>query len=143
MIAMPITIPQSPAPLEIGEILVIDDDASSLYLIKELLASMGMADKVTTVTTVSEAMDVLQERVGTSRFPDLVLLDIRMPNVDGFGFLEQLETMPLPAQAEPKVVVLSYYGNRAYQKRAAEFGVSAYLIKPLTREKMLDIITLN
>lgn len=140
---MPTTLNTRPNTIEIGEILVIDDDTSSLYLIQELLNSMGMGNRVTTATNVSDAMGVLRERVGTPRYPELVLLDIRMPDVDGFGFLEKLESLSHTGHPEPKVVILSYYGNRTYQERAAEFGVSAYLIKPLTKEKMLDVINLN
>lgn len=129
-------------PLDLGEILVIDDDASSLFLIEDLLTSMGLGGKVTTSTNVPEAISLLRERSGTARFPDLVLLDIRMPDSDGFDFLEQLNTLPLASPA-PKVVLLSYYGNRTYQSRAEALGVAAYLRKPLTREKVLDIINLN
>lgn len=127
---------------DLGEILVIDDDTSSLFLIKDLLISMGLGDKVTTSTNVPEALDLLRERSGTARFPDLVLLDIRMPESDGFDFLERMKDLPLASPA-PKVVVLSYYGNRTYQSRAQALGVTAYLRKPLTREKVLDIINLN
>lgn len=128
--------------LDLGEILVIDDDTSSLFLIKDLLISMGLGEKVTTSTNVLDALHLLRERSGTSKFPDLVLLDIRMPDHDGFDFLEQLQTLPLASPA-PKVVILSYYGNRAYLNRAQALGVSSYLRKPLTREKVLDIINLN
>ncbi|AMM52627.1 hypothetical protein TH61_17590 [Rufibacter sp. DG15C] len=128
--------------LDLGEILVIDDDTSSLFLINDLLTSMGLGDKVTTTTNVPEALSLLRERSGTAKFPDLVLLDIRMPESDGFDFLEELEALPLASPA-PKVVILSYYGNRTYQSRAEALGVSAYLRKPLTREKVLDIINLN
>ena len=128
--------------LDLGEILVIDDDTSSLFLIKDLLSSMGLGDKVTTSTSVPEALSLLQERSGTDKFPDLVLLDIRMPESDGFDFLEKMHSLPLASPA-PKVVVLSYYGNRTYQSRAQALGVSSYLRKPLTREKVLDIINLN
>ncbi|QHL86862.1 response regulator [Nibribacter ruber] len=140
---MPLQNSLLPHPLEIGEILVIDDDASSLYLIKDLLTTMGLGDKVTTTNNVPDALHILSQRAGTEKFPELVLLDIRMPESDGFDFLEKLETLPLQANAAPKVVVLSYYGNRDYQNRAADLGVAAYLRKPLTREKVLDIINLN
>ncbi|KAA3437075.1 response regulator [Rufibacter hautae] len=126
-----------------GEILVIDDDTSSLFLIKDLLTSMGMGTKVTTASTAQDALDILASRRGTNRFPELLLLDIKMPDMDGFGFLERLHQLNLPRHTEPKIVVLSYYGNRMYQERAQELGVSAYLRKPLTREKVLDIIGLR
>ncbi|WP_210465693.1 MULTISPECIES: response regulator [Rufibacter] len=126
-----------------GEILVIDDDTSSLFLIKDLLTSMGMGAKVTTVSTALDALEILESRRGTNRFPELLLLDIKMSGIDGFGFLERLHQLNLPRHIEPKVVVLSYYANRTYQERAQELGVSAYLRKPLTREKVLDIIGLR
>ncbi|MBA9076455.1 MULTISPECIES: response regulator [Rufibacter] len=131
------------ATVDVGEILVIDDDTSSLYLIQDLFQSMGMGSKVTTATSASEALKVLKERAGTAKFPELILLDIRMPEEDGFGFLEKMGKLKLTGPVEPKVVVLSYYGSRTYQERASRLGVAAYLLKPLTKEKVLDFISLN
>lgn len=122
---------------------MIDDDSSSLFLIQDLLNSLGMGDKVTTATNAADALAVIKSRIGTDKFPELLFLDIKMPGIDGFGFLEQLRHMYYPSHAEPKVVLLSYYGNRMYQERAAEFGVSAYLRKPLTKEKVMDVIDLH
>jgi CheY-like chemotaxis protein len=125
-----------------GEILVIDDDTSSLFLIQDLLSSMGLGEKVTVATNVPDALELVQDRIGTPRFPDLVLLDIRMPENDGFTFLEKLNNLPHAPHQDPKVVILSYYGNRKYQEQASQYKVAAYLRKPLTREKMLDILHL-
>ncbi len=122
---------------------MIDDDASSLFLIQDLLTSMGLGDKVTVATNVSDALSLVQNRIGTAQFPDLVLLDIRMPETDGFAFLEKLKTLSCAPHPDPKVVILSYYGNRKYQEQAEQYQVTAYLKKPLTREKVLDIINLS
>lgn len=123
-----------------GDILVIDDDSSSLFLIQDLLTSMGIGEKVTVATSAGDAMRLLRERVGTDNFPSTVFLDIRMPEVDGFGFLEKLENFSYSYHAKPKVVLLSYYGTRAYQEQAEYYGVNAYLRKPLTKEKVLEVL---
>ncbi|GAB2540536.1 response regulator [Rufibacter soli] len=140
---MPAIQKQNPNYQETGEILVIDDDSSSLFLIEDLLQSLGMGGKVTTATNAADALALIKSRIGTNKFPELLFLDIKMPGIDGFGFLEQLRHMYHPNHAEPKVVVLSYYGNRVYQEQAAQFGVSAYLRKPLTKEKVMDVMDLH
>jgi CheY-like chemotaxis protein len=128
---------------DLGEILVIDDDTSSLFLIQDLLHSMGLGEKVTVATNVPDALTVMKERIGTKRFPEVVFLDIRMPEHDGFTFLEKMSVLPYAPHQDPKVVILSYYGNRKYQEQAEQYQVTAYLRKPLTREKVLDIINLG
>lgn len=127
-------------PSSTGNILVIDDDKSSLFLVQDLLSSMGLADKVTAVSSAQEAFDVLLRQLGTAQFPAYIILDIMMPNVNGFGFLDKLDNFPLAFHQKPKIILLSYYGNRAYQEQAAMYGVSAYLRKPLTKEKVLEVI---
>ncbi|GGK85224.1 response regulator [Rufibacter glacialis] len=137
---MPTLFPIPNHQLDAGEILVIDDDSSSLFLIQDLLTSMGLGEKVTTASSAEDALEILAEREGTARYPELLFLDIRMPHIDGFGFLERLDKLRSPNHPTPKVVILSYYGNRLYQEQAEKYGVSAYLRKPLTREKVLDLI---
>lgn len=61
--------------------------------------------------------------------PDVVLLDVVMPKIDGLGVLEELNERP--QEARPKVIMLSGFGQEDLMRRAAEMGVKYYLMKPL------------
>jgi len=73
--------------------------------------------------------------------PDLLLLDIIMPNLDGLGVLERLDLKKRPADAKPlKVIVLSGVGQDEITFRAMDLGASYYMIKPFDIEMMLHRI---
>lgn len=66
--------------------------------------------------------------------PDVVLIDVRMPEVDGLAALERMrETLP-----DVRVVVLSTYDNPTYVARALALGAYDYLLKGCTREELLE-----
>ena len=59
--------------------------------------------------------------------PDVVIMDIRMPDMDGLTMLEKLREEGVTSKA----VILSAYSDFSYAKRAMELGVSNYLLKPV------------
>lgn len=67
---------------------------------------------------------------------DIVLLDVRMPDVGGLDALERL-TRATPARGAPKFIVLSMHGEPAYVRRAIELGACGYLLKKATRDELL------
>lgn len=68
--------------------------------------------------------------------PDILLLDIRMPVLDGIGVLEKLTT----EQLDVKVIILSGYDDFSYVQQALRYGASDYLLKPCNPRDLLDTI---
>lgn len=74
----------------------------------------------------------------TEGLPNLILVDVRMPVLDGFEFLDQVRAMPIPLSDSVLVVMLSSFSNPKDQEKARQLNVP-YLIKPLQEH---DILTL-
>jgi len=125
---------------QVSSVLVIDDDYTSRFLVRNLLATMGIGDQVITATNGLEALELLKERCDTAHFPELVLLDIKMPKSDGFHFLEGFSKLAHANLDNTKVAILSYYGSRKLRERAMLYPVSAYFQKPLTEEKLQSVL---
>lgn len=70
--------------------------------------------------------------------PDLVLLDLRLPDIDGYTLLEQTRLIP-ECQAIP-VIVVSAYAFKADQQRALNLGASRYFVKPVSLNKLKQAI---
>jgi CheY-like chemotaxis protein len=105
------------------QVLVVDDKASSRELIRTVLESSGYA--------VSEAADGREAlRVAQQVSPDLILLDLQMPALDGFGALEQLRADPRFA-ALP-IVALTASAMHGDREKALAAGFTSYISKPVT-----------
>jgi two-component system LytT family response regulator len=102
--------------------LIVDDEAPARERLKRLLASMEDVDLIGEATDGVQAVELIE-----SESPDLVLLDIQMPELDGFGVVEALEDPPL-------VVFVTAFDE--YAIRAFEVCALDYLLKPFSRQRL-------
>lgn len=110
-----------------GSVLAVDDDPSILDLMTDILSGEGY--RVVPATNGLEALKVLE---GTQ--PCVVLLDMRMPTLDGWGFASAMRDRGLKY---PVVVVTAAENARAW---AQEIGADAYLAKPFQLKDLLRIV---
>jgi CheY-like chemotaxis protein len=114
---------------ERAHILVVDDDRELRDTLREVLEDLGYS-----VDAAVDGLDALSHLGGPSRRPDLILLDLQMPNLDGAGFRnQQLKRAEI---AEIPVALLT--ADREGKSKAAELHTDAYLSKPL---KLLELMT--
>ncbi len=108
-----------------GSVLVVDDDTDVRTLVAELLTRAGYT--VSEAPNGREALKLLfDER------PDLVLLDISMPELDGWGTLERIREL-----SDVPVVMLSALGAELEKVRALRAGADDYVTKPFGRQELL------
>jgi CheY-like chemotaxis protein len=112
-------------------VLVVDDDRAIRVTVQEILSDEGYA--VRAVENGREALEVLR---ATEALPAIILLDLRMPVMDGWSFRQQQKADPRLA-AIP-VLVLSADGAMA--TRLAELDVAGALAKPLRLEALLSAV---
>lgn len=110
-------------------ILLIDDDPISNYIAEELLREKGFCQQVVTLTDGKSALLYLQENTWKQQTV-LVLLDLNMPVMDGFEFMEELQARQLHQQLV--VAVLSSSDNQKDKQLAGQYAFAAYLQKPLS-----------
>jgi two-component system, OmpR family, alkaline phosphatase synthesis response regulator PhoP len=113
-------------------ILVVEDDPRSMILTKDLLKISGFA----TVQAGDGQMGV--EMAKTAK-PDLILMDIMMPKMDGYTACHQIkadqETKNIP------VVMLTAVGYDLNKRLAQNVGADGYVIKPFSRQELIDTIS--
>jgi len=114
--------------LLVSEVVVIEDDRPSLELLTVYLA--GVVRHVTVTRDGPSGLEAVR-RVR----PDAILLDIRMPGMDGWKVLEQLKADP--TTRDIPVVVVSIVDERA---RGAALGAAAYLVKPVSRDGVVSAL---
>lgn len=112
-------------------ILVVDDINTNLILVQALLR--GKDYEVITAQSGVQALEMAEERK-----PDLILLDIMMPEMDGYEVLARLRAKD--STKDIKIVMLSALANDADIKNAMDLGADAYLPKPIFAKKLYDTI---
>ncbi|HTP94819.1 MAG TPA: Hpt domain-containing protein [Burkholderiales bacterium] len=118
---------QAPAPL----IMVVDDSLTVRQVAGRMLRREGYQ-----VATAKDGVDALQQMQDT--LPDLLLLDIEMPRMDGFELTKQLRSDPRTA-ALPIVIVTSRTADK-HRSHALELGANAFFGKPFPEEELLQSI---
>lgn len=114
---------------KLGCILVVDDEPANLKLVDKMLRGQGYSDLV----LVADPRDVLAKYRATR--PDLVLLDINMPHLDGYEVIEQLKALEDPLL--PPIVVLTAQHGRDHLLRALAAGARDFVGKPFDRIELL------
>ena len=109
-----------------GRVLVIDDEDDVLALLRELLECAGFA--VTTARSGEEGLAYLQGGLE----PELLLLDVSMPGIDGWGVLERVR-----AASDVPVVMLTARTSEFDKVRGLRAGADDYVAKPFGRQELL------
>ncbi|MFP4017571.1 MAG: response regulator [Halanaerobiales bacterium] len=116
------------------KILLADDAKNIVLVLKMSLEKAGYE-----VLIARDGLAALE--LAQNKAPDLILLDILMPKMNGFLVLEALKDEP--GTAEIPVVFISAKSEKKDLKRAEELGASDFLIKPIKQEALLAIIEKN
>ncbi len=106
------------------DVLVVDDDPEAREVLSTLLLSCGAS--VATAGSVAQALEALR-----SGLPHVVLSDVAMPGVDGFGLVERVRALAAPGAASLPIVALTAFASLANQEEALAGGFDAYLTKPV------------
>jgi CheY-like chemotaxis protein len=107
-----------------SRILIVDDNAANVMLLERVLQLAGYRNH----SAVTDSREVL-ERFRTWQ-PDLILLDLMMPNMDGYAVLRQLSGW-IPDRVYLPVLVITADTTSAARKRAMELGAKDFLTKPI------------
>lgn len=113
---------------EIRNILIIDDEEDLCWLLSNSLKGRGF--RVWSANTITEAAACLKE------CPDLIFLDLKLPDGDGMEILPQIKAI----SPESVVVIISAYGSEERRLDAKQKGVHSFIDKPLSEEKILHAI---
>lgn len=106
-----------------SKILIVDDQASNVLLLKQILAQAGYTNILSTQNPL-EVLDLYKEHK-----PELVLLDLNMPHLDGFGVMKQLKEVETDSYIP--VLVLTAVDHPTIRHRALSAGARDFLGKPL------------
>jgi two-component system, chemotaxis family, response regulator Rcp1 len=109
-------------------ILLVEDDGNDIYLAERSFEKAGIAVRIDAVTDGEEAIHYLARSLGRNVLPNLVILDLKLPKLNGLEVLKWIRGRPELAQLP--VVMLTSSWEASDIGRATELGASAYALKP-------------
>ncbi len=115
------------------KILVVEDDPAALRLTSYTLECEG--HEVITATNGVEGLRKAQQEA-----PDLVVLDIMLPGIDGFEVCHRLRSDPESPQARMPILMLTAKSQEADREMGQKVGGDLYLAKPATPEELTDAV---
>lgn len=132
---------------KLGCVILIDDSAPTNHLHQMVLEEYGLAEKIITFQWAEQALDFLKSNVNTpenqSNYlkPDILFLDINMPRMNGWEFLEEYLKLPIEQRSRVMIFLLTTSLNEDDKNKASLTpDLSGFYNKPLTKELLDDII---
>ncbi len=129
--------------MRLEKVLLIDDSDIDNMVNKRVVEKAGLSSHIVVKNSAELAYNYLKELTvdGQEQIPDVIFLDIRMPEIDGFGFLEMFDSLPEVIHKQTKIVMLSSsIDAEDYKKAMDNRFVKQFLNKPLQKEAVINLV---
>ena len=121
--------------------LLVDDDDICLFIHRRVLELAGYCKSAHSASNGQTALEILNRAVaGAMPLPDIILLDLDMPFMNGIAFLETFRGMQYPNKERIAIVLLSSSVSEKDKAYAVSLGVHQFLSKPLTQESLNAVV---
>lgn len=132
---------------KVQNLLVVDDDLAARYLAGIALEEAHIAENVIFCNNGKEALAYIKanclptEENANKYCPELILLDLNMPVMNGYEFLEELSIIEDLQHNDTSVILLSSSTYLREKSRIKKFSILGFLEKPVMSEKLLDLLS--
>ena len=116
--------------------LVVDDNHTNRQILRNQIGAWKM--QVGSAASGDEALDRLRAAVGEGQPYDVALLDVQMPEMDGFTLAAAIKGDP--ALADTRLIVLTSMGHALRSAELKQLGIEAYLVKPVKQSRLFDCL---
>jgi len=116
---------------KIYKILIVDDEASNILFLKSILEIEGYI--VFTANSGMQSLNFIKQNR-----PDLILIDIMMPTMDGIEVLDKIKSNP--ETKDIPVIIITASMEDKYKEESIKLGASAFITLPISRQVILEIV---
>lgn len=127
--------------MKLKHLLLVDDDPTTNFFNRHLIGKMGIFDQIHVAENGQLALDKIAELQLTGQVPDMILLDINMPIMNGFEFLDRYVLLDEEVRSSVVVCMLTTSLAKEDLEESKKYGaLSDYIDKPLYEAKMRELI---
>lgn len=129
---------------KLDTILLIDDDPATNFLHKYVLQKESCAENIVSFQSAEEALEYIKDTIKNGfHFPELIFLDINMPRMNGWEFIEEYNKISKQNKISKIVVMLTTSLDTKDREKAESIKeINEFLSKPLTPEKIHQVLEL-
>ncbi|AHM62955.1 two-component response regulator [Flammeovirgaceae bacterium 311] len=130
---------------KISNVLFIEDDEITCFLNKSIVEEMQVAENIQCLDDEESALAYLKNQcrnrmAGEEACPELIFLDLNLPFLNAFEFLERLENYPEIEVERLFIVLLTASWDARDMEKAKKYHIQGFLNKPLTQEKIQEVV---
>ncbi len=115
------------------KVCIADDNRELVHLLNEYISAQSDMEVIGTAFNGQECVSLVEDKE-----PDVLILDIIMPHLDGLAVLKRLNTLKL--KNKPNIIMLTAFGQEDVTKKAVELGASYYVLKPFDMDVLITNI---
>lgn len=128
--------------MKLNHILLIDDDDATNFINKLIIDQANLANEISICKNGQAGLDFIKKNHNEEDLPDLILLDINMPVMNGWEFVEEFQKIAKLLGKNISLVILTTSQNPDEKVRSKTFEIiDDFLIKPLSAESLKEIAT--
>lgn len=121
-------------------LLVIDDDDINIFIIKKIVEKTGLDINMVSKGNGQQAIDYIKESfLDLEQFPNLMLIDINMPIMNGWEFVEAYQMLNIEQSVDMYILSSSIYENDIEKTKSYE-SVKGFISKPLSIERLKELV---
>jgi len=126
---------------KVKSILLIDDDEITNFINFKLIKKLNVASHIEIKTSASQALQYLKkfDKVGQPG-PELILLDVHMPGLDGYEFLMEFKKINFSNKEKIIVTLLTALKHIPDSEKFVRLGIQTFLLKPLTELQLIPVL---
>lgn len=122
--------------------IVIDDNKLDCFIAEKIIRNTGLSKSIETFSDAHQALEFVKNNIQSNLQKNIIIVDIQMPLMNGFEFVEAFEMLPQELQKQFEIFMLTSSINENDLNRVRNYSSVKHLLnKPLTSEKLSYLIS--